>query len=404
MDNKEIGEFLLFLRKNKNISRSQFSKKFNVSPSLVQKWESGQILPDKTTINKLSEFYGITSDEIINHKLNDDSNFKIKEKEVKEKPIQINDNNVKTKKYVKPNKDNKYYKIEKGLLIATLILEIISFFLMYILGYTLKKPLSSGLIVIGISTIIYSIYLIIEPKLMYKNDKLGNNYKIRFRILKHEIGHHNLALYVSILVLSLIFIIDPYTSNRDILNLKWFITSSIIVVGVIFILDIYTYSYFYNDNNLELPKKYKKLSLYIKDLINLNSVFYLLVLILLFSNFGLNIMRTIGGTNYRIFTLISDYNTPLFYVSMGIILISIICHIIFDIKNINPSISYGLLFVGSLLDIISITIIHDKFSNDFTNNYTIGFRLIVISYIIITILFIVSLIVLLINKKRYRKR
>ena len=201
MDKKEIGEFLLFLRKNKNITRNQFSKQFNVPISLVTKWESGIILPDNTTINKLASFYGIKKEEIINHKLNDDTNFKIKEE--KEKPTIIKEENgTKTNKYVKPKKDSKYYKYEKALLITTLILELISFFLMYILGYTIKKPLSSGLIVIGISIIIYSIYLIIESKLAYKNDKLNGNYKMRFRILKHEYSHHILAILVSILVLS----------------------------------------------------------------------------------------------------------------------------------------------------------------------------------------------------------
>lgn len=60
-----IGERLLKLRKERNLSQEELANVLDVSRQTVSKWETDQSTPDFDKIIPLCEYYGITSDELL---------------------------------------------------------------------------------------------------------------------------------------------------------------------------------------------------------------------------------------------------------------------------------------------------------------------------------------------------
>lgn len=60
-----IGEKLLELRKEKNLSQEEVANQVNVSRQTISKWETDQSLPDFDKIVPLCNLYGITTDELL---------------------------------------------------------------------------------------------------------------------------------------------------------------------------------------------------------------------------------------------------------------------------------------------------------------------------------------------------
>lgn len=61
-----MGSFLINLRKEHNLTQGDLSEVLNLSPQAISKWESGDSIPDIDTLEKLSKFYNISIEEIIN--------------------------------------------------------------------------------------------------------------------------------------------------------------------------------------------------------------------------------------------------------------------------------------------------------------------------------------------------
>ena len=72
-----IGERLLKLRKERNLSQEELANELDVSRQTVSKWETDQSVPDFDKIIPLCNYFGITSDEL----LTGDSNIKEAKKE-----------------------------------------------------------------------------------------------------------------------------------------------------------------------------------------------------------------------------------------------------------------------------------------------------------------------------------
>jgi len=66
MDKIKMGKFLTQLRTDKNLRQQDEAEIFQVSPQAISKWESGDSVPDIGTLEKLSNFYKVGIDEIIN--------------------------------------------------------------------------------------------------------------------------------------------------------------------------------------------------------------------------------------------------------------------------------------------------------------------------------------------------
>ena len=65
-----IGERLLKLRKEKNLSQEELANILDVSRQTISKWETDQSAPDFDKIIPLCEYFGITSDELLTGNVN----------------------------------------------------------------------------------------------------------------------------------------------------------------------------------------------------------------------------------------------------------------------------------------------------------------------------------------------
>ena len=70
-----IGEKLYELRKEKNLSQEEVAERLNVSRQTVSKWETNQTTPDFDKIIPLCELFGITSEELLTGKKQENENI-----------------------------------------------------------------------------------------------------------------------------------------------------------------------------------------------------------------------------------------------------------------------------------------------------------------------------------------
>ena len=62
---KNFSENLISLRKTNNLTQLQLAEKLNYSDKAVSKWEVGSVLPDIETLCRISEYFGITVNDLI---------------------------------------------------------------------------------------------------------------------------------------------------------------------------------------------------------------------------------------------------------------------------------------------------------------------------------------------------
>lgn len=63
-----FGENLLLLRKSKGLSQEGLGNIINVSRQTISKWELEETTPEMDRVIQLSDYFGITLDELINGK------------------------------------------------------------------------------------------------------------------------------------------------------------------------------------------------------------------------------------------------------------------------------------------------------------------------------------------------
>ncbi|MCD4826459.1 MAG: helix-turn-helix domain-containing protein [Acholeplasmataceae bacterium] len=66
MDAQKIGLFLFKLRKEKHLTQKEIAEICNVSTQAVSKWERGESIPDVELLERLSIYYNLTINEILN--------------------------------------------------------------------------------------------------------------------------------------------------------------------------------------------------------------------------------------------------------------------------------------------------------------------------------------------------
>lgn len=76
MDNKKIGELIRTLRKEKNLTQEALAELIPIGREAVSKWERGKNKPDKNTLNRLSQIFDISIEELILGKRNIDNTEK----------------------------------------------------------------------------------------------------------------------------------------------------------------------------------------------------------------------------------------------------------------------------------------------------------------------------------------
>ena len=74
MSNKNLGEMISSLRKEKGMTQSELAEKMNVTDKAVSKWERNLACPDVNSIPKLAEVLGITVEELLNAQTRKENN------------------------------------------------------------------------------------------------------------------------------------------------------------------------------------------------------------------------------------------------------------------------------------------------------------------------------------------
>ena len=74
MSNKNIGEIISSLRKEKGMTQTDLAEKMNVTDKAVSKWERNLSCPDINSIPKLAEVLGTTVEELLNAQTQKESN------------------------------------------------------------------------------------------------------------------------------------------------------------------------------------------------------------------------------------------------------------------------------------------------------------------------------------------
>jgi len=62
-----IGQKLQTLRKKRGLSREQLAGKINIEGSIISKWESDEVIPDTENLIKLSKFFHVSIDYLVNN-------------------------------------------------------------------------------------------------------------------------------------------------------------------------------------------------------------------------------------------------------------------------------------------------------------------------------------------------
>lgn len=70
--NKEIGLFISKLRKEMNLTQEELAKRLNVTKQAISRWETGKGLPDINLLSPLAKELGITVNELLNGKRNEE--------------------------------------------------------------------------------------------------------------------------------------------------------------------------------------------------------------------------------------------------------------------------------------------------------------------------------------------
>lgn len=68
MSNKSMGEFISKLREEKGLTEKELGEKLGVTEKDISNWEKNVSTPDTDAISKLSEFFGVSSEEFTNSK------------------------------------------------------------------------------------------------------------------------------------------------------------------------------------------------------------------------------------------------------------------------------------------------------------------------------------------------
>ncbi len=66
---KLIGDRIYSLRKKLGLSQEEFANRIGVTRQVVSKWEMNQVIPLTDKLEKISEEFNISYDEIINDKI-----------------------------------------------------------------------------------------------------------------------------------------------------------------------------------------------------------------------------------------------------------------------------------------------------------------------------------------------
>ena len=65
IENRAVGRRIASLRQEHSLTQQQLAAMLRVSHQAVSKWESGQALPDIQTMLELTQFFGVTVEQLL---------------------------------------------------------------------------------------------------------------------------------------------------------------------------------------------------------------------------------------------------------------------------------------------------------------------------------------------------
>ncbi len=68
MDTVKIGKFLAELRREKELTQEQLAEKLGTSNKTISRWENGNYMPPVEMLMELSDFYGVSINELLSGK------------------------------------------------------------------------------------------------------------------------------------------------------------------------------------------------------------------------------------------------------------------------------------------------------------------------------------------------
>lgn len=77
MNEKELGERITELRKQRNLTQLELAYELNVSDKTISKWETNNALPDMSRLNDLAKFFEISIEELLGIKKSNKKKKKI---------------------------------------------------------------------------------------------------------------------------------------------------------------------------------------------------------------------------------------------------------------------------------------------------------------------------------------
>lgn len=69
MSNLKLNEQITFLRKEKGVTQEELANVLGVTNQAVSKWESAQCCPDIQLLPELADYFGVSIDELMGHKV-----------------------------------------------------------------------------------------------------------------------------------------------------------------------------------------------------------------------------------------------------------------------------------------------------------------------------------------------
>lgn len=70
MDNVKIGQLILRLRKENNMTQLQLAEKMGISDKAVSKWERGLGCPDIELLTELAEIFNVDLEKLLSGEIN----------------------------------------------------------------------------------------------------------------------------------------------------------------------------------------------------------------------------------------------------------------------------------------------------------------------------------------------
>lgn len=188
MDNKKTGDFILTLRKAKNMTQKELAEKLNITDKAVSKWERGIGYPDITIVSKLANILDVTVNELLNG-----------ERTVEEPTTcDIGDVVESTLDYADKVSEQRNFKTLNIAIGVISLIFLISIFICILCDLATSKTISWSIIP---SCSIVLAWFIIIPIIRFKKNKLAIS-----------------LLCLSILIIPFLWIIEKNISSNDWLN------------------------------------------------------------------------------------------------------------------------------------------------------------------------------------------